>query len=250
MLLRSLTKHVREQNWFAVALDFFIVVAGILIAFQITNWNEAKTNKVGVVASLERLDKEVAQNIDHIDHILVLFEKNHEDMNLGRDAINSCTYSPEAQAALERMFFHFTDDILPNFVTVALDKLADQDRYQTSLSAEFQDAFGSYTGKLKEEYEQLGNHYDKMWSHFVSYHPGVSAFFSEAPSGAQGDTNSYEGWGFKLDRPFEEICADATFRGRFINTLGFYTSIGGRLGRLKTEAETFQTALREELETQ
>ena len=40
MRLRSLTKHIREQNWFAVALDFFIVVVGILIAFQITNWNE------------------------------------------------------------------------------------------------------------------------------------------------------------------------------------------------------------------
>ena len=42
MLLRSITKHVKDQNWFAVALDFFIVVVGILIAFQITNWSEAR----------------------------------------------------------------------------------------------------------------------------------------------------------------------------------------------------------------
>lgn len=46
MLLRSITKHVKDQNWFAVALDFFIVVAGILIAFQITNWNEGRANAV------------------------------------------------------------------------------------------------------------------------------------------------------------------------------------------------------------
>ena len=44
MRLRSLTKHIRDQNWFAVLLDFFIVVVGILIAFQITNWNEARSN--------------------------------------------------------------------------------------------------------------------------------------------------------------------------------------------------------------
>lgn len=44
MLLRSITKHVKEQNWFAVLLDFFIVVVGILIAFQITNWNEARSD--------------------------------------------------------------------------------------------------------------------------------------------------------------------------------------------------------------
>lgn len=42
MILRRITQHVKDQNWFAVALDFFIVVVGILIAFQITNWSEAR----------------------------------------------------------------------------------------------------------------------------------------------------------------------------------------------------------------
>lgn len=38
MLLRRIITHVKDQNWFAVVLDFVIVVLGILIAFQITNW--------------------------------------------------------------------------------------------------------------------------------------------------------------------------------------------------------------------
>ena len=42
MLFRGITKHVQDQNWFAVALGFFIAVAGILIALQVTNWNEAR----------------------------------------------------------------------------------------------------------------------------------------------------------------------------------------------------------------
>ncbi len=45
MLLRSISKHVKDQNWFAVALDFVIVVTGILIAFQITNWNEGRADR-------------------------------------------------------------------------------------------------------------------------------------------------------------------------------------------------------------
>ena len=56
MLLRSITKHVREQNWFAVALDFFIVVAGILIAFQITNLNEARQERQRTERLFERLE--------------------------------------------------------------------------------------------------------------------------------------------------------------------------------------------------
>ena len=56
MLLRSITKHVKDQNWFAVALDFVIVVVGILIAFQITNWNEshkAAQKEAKILATLE-----------------------------------------------------------------------------------------------------------------------------------------------------------------------------------------------------
>lgn len=45
MILRRITEHVKAQNWFAVGLDFFIVVVGILIAFQITNWNEARDDR-------------------------------------------------------------------------------------------------------------------------------------------------------------------------------------------------------------
>lgn len=28
MILRTITRHVREQNWFAITIDFFIVVLG------------------------------------------------------------------------------------------------------------------------------------------------------------------------------------------------------------------------------
>ena len=84
MLFRRISKHVKDQNWFAVALDFFIVVAGILIAFQITNWNEAKSNKAGLVGSLERLNKEVSQNIDVIEHCLLYTSPSPRDATLSR----------------------------------------------------------------------------------------------------------------------------------------------------------------------
>jgi len=59
MLLRSVTKHVKDQNWFAVFLDFFIVVAGILIAFQITNWNEGRQSKADLVKAEAALKRDL-----------------------------------------------------------------------------------------------------------------------------------------------------------------------------------------------
>jgi hypothetical protein len=60
MILRSLNKHIKEQNWFAVFLDFFIVVLGILLAFQVTNWNEERKAKFAEQAVINQLGLEFA----------------------------------------------------------------------------------------------------------------------------------------------------------------------------------------------
>lgn len=241
MILRRIKAHVEKENWFAVGIDFCIVVIGVFIGIQVANWNDAQSNKAGLTASLQRLDKEVTQNINIIDTVLIDYVEGEADRNLGRTALNSCTYSPEAQAALENLLFDYVADVLPNFVTVALDQLAAQVRYQDLLSEEFQEDFGVYAGRLKEEHEQLTSHYDKMWLYHVNYHPSVTAFF---PSESETDSGD---WGFALNKPFNEVCEDSTFRTRFINTIGFYQAINSRLTRLKGEVETFQQSLAEEM---
>ena len=75
MLLRSITKHVRDQNWFAVALDFFIVVAGILIAFQITNWNEVRSDKSRIEHRLENVVDDLHADIAEIEGIIQTTER-------------------------------------------------------------------------------------------------------------------------------------------------------------------------------
>ena len=40
MLLRRVIEHVKSQNWTAIALDFVIVVVGVFIGIQVSNWNE------------------------------------------------------------------------------------------------------------------------------------------------------------------------------------------------------------------
>ena len=42
MLLRRITQHVKAQNWFAVGVDLVIVVIGVFIGIQVSNWNEAR----------------------------------------------------------------------------------------------------------------------------------------------------------------------------------------------------------------
>ena len=42
MILRRFIRHVQDQNWFAVALDFVIVVFGVFMGFQVQQWNQER----------------------------------------------------------------------------------------------------------------------------------------------------------------------------------------------------------------
>lgn len=47
MILRRLTEHVKNQNWFAVALDFVIVVIGVGVALMGQQWLSDRQQRAG-----------------------------------------------------------------------------------------------------------------------------------------------------------------------------------------------------------
>ena len=63
MLLRRVTKHIKDQNWFAVFLDFLIVVFGVYIGVQVGNWNENKLDSKDYNELLENVIIEMNNNL-------------------------------------------------------------------------------------------------------------------------------------------------------------------------------------------
>ncbi len=45
MILRRIVAHFRKQEWTAIAIDFVIVVVGVFIGIQVSNWNEARIER-------------------------------------------------------------------------------------------------------------------------------------------------------------------------------------------------------------
>jgi hypothetical protein len=60
MLLARLRRQIEDQNWFAVALEFVIVISGVAIGFQITAWNETRQEHAQEHLILERLRSDFA----------------------------------------------------------------------------------------------------------------------------------------------------------------------------------------------
>ncbi len=71
MILRRITEHVKTQNWFAVGLDFVIVVVGVFIGIQVANWNESRIALLEEQAILARLAAEYRDIAEKGDAYLV-----------------------------------------------------------------------------------------------------------------------------------------------------------------------------------
>ena len=63
MILRSVTKHVRDQNWFAVFLDLLIVVFGVFIGIQVSNWNEQLAGERQAHVLLKRIHNDLSNDV-------------------------------------------------------------------------------------------------------------------------------------------------------------------------------------------
>ena len=55
MLLRRVIEHVREQHWTAIVIDFLIVVIGVFVGIQVSNWNEDREARQRGAEFTERL---------------------------------------------------------------------------------------------------------------------------------------------------------------------------------------------------
>lgn len=60
-----MTQHVKDQNWFAVGLDFVIVVIGVFIGLQVSNWNDAREESRHAAVYSERLTNELRAEYEY-----------------------------------------------------------------------------------------------------------------------------------------------------------------------------------------
>lgn len=70
MILRSITKHVRDQNWFAVGIDFFIVIVGVFIGIQVANWNDAQRERVRAAEYAESLKLDLRAELEYSEGLI------------------------------------------------------------------------------------------------------------------------------------------------------------------------------------
>ena len=83
MILQNITRAIRTQNWFAVAIEFVIVILGVVIGFQITAWASDRADAERRAVALDRLHDEIENSIN----ILVVVSGRYEELNAARTEV-------------------------------------------------------------------------------------------------------------------------------------------------------------------
>ncbi len=66
MILRRVIAHVKNQEWTAIGIDFLIVVTGVFIGIQVSNWNAAQAENARERLLLGELRTELAESIEQL----------------------------------------------------------------------------------------------------------------------------------------------------------------------------------------
>lgn len=63
MILRRIIAHWRKQEWTAIGLDFLIVVIGVFVGMQVSNWNADAADRRRGAEYVERLSQDLGRDL-------------------------------------------------------------------------------------------------------------------------------------------------------------------------------------------
>lgn len=69
MILRRLTENLRLQNWTTIAIELVIVIIGVFVGNQVSNWNQARLEKETTSRMLSQLKPELSGEIDYFQSV-------------------------------------------------------------------------------------------------------------------------------------------------------------------------------------
>lgn len=102
MLLRRVTEHVRTQNWFAVGLDFLIVVVGVFIGIQVSNWNDARAERAMERRIILSLLDDMHRSAADIERSNSWLSRQMADQSVLLNALEACEVNEGQRTAVAR----------------------------------------------------------------------------------------------------------------------------------------------------
>ena len=69
MILRRIAHHLQQQQWSAVLIELVILILGVFLGFQVTDWANERANRAAEVRHLEEIAQDLRADAEVFDQI-------------------------------------------------------------------------------------------------------------------------------------------------------------------------------------
>jgi hypothetical protein len=121
--MRSISQHVKEQNWTAIVVDFVIVVVGVFMGIQVSNWNESQREQTLLRDYLHRLNEDFALSITGTERTREFLTTNQDNLGIVLNSLRDCAVASEQRDEFANGLFHMGKLIPAQFVDGTLEEL-------------------------------------------------------------------------------------------------------------------------------
>ncbi len=102
MLLRRLTHHMKDQNWFAVGLDVIVVIVGIFLGLQVQAWYDLQKARTEEKQLVSFLIADIEANNKFLEGIGDFYQRNIDANLWSLDLLQNGVLTEENRAQFER----------------------------------------------------------------------------------------------------------------------------------------------------
>ena len=74
MFVRRLGQSIRDQNWFAVMVELLVVMVGLVAAFQVDRWWDARGVRLDEEMYISRLISDLEEDIPSLEYAISVAE--------------------------------------------------------------------------------------------------------------------------------------------------------------------------------
>ena len=101
MLLRRIITNLRVQNWLAVCLDLVIVIIGIFLGLQASQWYEARQDVAQETVIVQLLQTEFRQISDVVDTAIRFHQDEIQALQLLHQSLSEGELAPNSEAIVQ-----------------------------------------------------------------------------------------------------------------------------------------------------
>jgi len=173
VLLRKITKHVKDQNWFAVGIDFWSVVVGVFFGIQIGNWNETRLDQVAYEQAYDRMVIEARNNIETLEESIALHAPMIENFQSAIEDIRACRDDKESEERIRAAVESISSTMSPSYHNTAISHLTTSERMLEKQTAERREQYFAYSKTLSNRIKFSQTMFENMEARAYDLHPFI-----------------------------------------------------------------------------